>query len=326
MTRKLATQTLALQIVLVVLAGCSETQREDTGRVYPSPSPTVNTAPEPVPASSASVITSNARLTPDPNVDHAALGREAWEAGRPDEAAIHLGAAIELGTATDYDRYLLGLAQWKTGQLAEAEATLSDAAWAMDTFVRAPLNLARVRLELGDVKGARTAIDAALALDAELAQVHNVLGRVLLAEGDHQSAIEAFRRASELDPNDAWPLNNAGYALLIAGDSAAALGPLEAAVAKNDTHAVAWHNLALARERMDDDAGALAAARRAAELSGDNTPAAFTLARLETGIVPEATGTARLDDALPIQDDTTGALDQDIDASVEQTADVARIR
>lgn len=310
MKSKLATKTLVAQVALVLLAGCGDAEPTQSSRYVPAGTngvPSVAALNEAVPL--VKVETSGdatVAFVADPNVDHVALARAAFGQGLYADAILHFEAANELGTSSDHDRYLQGLAYWKAQRLAESERTLADAAWAMDDFARAPLNLARVRLELGDIEGARSAIDTARGIEPDLADVQNVLGRVLLAEGDIESAKEAFRRAGEASDAGGWPLNNLGYLHLIEGDAHSAIPALEAALERDATLVTAWHNLALARERTDDLAGAVIAARRAAELAGVGSVAEATLARL----VPLA----------PTESDTAIALSETVPSSPESEA------
>lgn len=202
----------------------------------------------------------------DDGIDHAAAGRQAWEAEEYATAADELGQAVARDQAESYDVYLLGLALWKEGRLEEAEGALEDACWKLENFPRAGVNLARVRLEKGDLEGARSAVEAALEIDEGFAPGQNVLGRILLLQGDRDGAFEAFRKAADLDPSDPWPLNNMGYARLVTGQGAEAVGELEQAVARDESIALIWSNLALAREQAGDLPGAVTAAETAAAL------------------------------------------------------------
>lgn len=279
--------TAALQILALIAAGCSmDDGTSDASKTEAARSPVATEERAlAVPASDAygpdasadgtltALETSPARQAPeaeaaavDDGIDHAAAGRQAWEAGDYATAAEQLAQAVARDQAESYDVYLLGLAMWKEGRLDEAEGVLEDACWKLEDFPRASVNLARVRVEKGDLEGARSAIDAALEIDENFAPARNVLGRILLLQGDRDGAFEAFRKAAELDPSNPWPLNNMGYAKLVTGQGAEAVSDLEQAVARNESIALFWSNLALAREQAGDLSGAAAAAEKAAAL------------------------------------------------------------
>jgi len=247
-----------LQVALVLLAGCSTSDAPGDGRAAAAPPARF----EPVPPASrpepAALPVPPAPRTP---------------AERTDEAADAAGAA------GPYDRYLLGLALWRSGDLEAAERMLERAATELESFARAPVNLARVRLALGDTKGAREAIDRALAIDPSFAPARNVEARVLLAEGRREAAERALRAALDLDERDPWPANNLGYLLLLSGRADEAVALLEEATRRDADLAVAWNNLALALERSGRLDRAARAARRAADLSSDERYRA-TAARL----------------------------------------------
>jgi tetratricopeptide (TPR) repeat protein len=215
-------------------------------------------------------------------------GRRAWEAGEYERAAEALTLAVDAGAGTAYEGYLCGLSLWKAGQPAEAEPYLVDASWKMPEFVRGPVNLARVRIELGQLAEAEEAIDTALAVDDAFGPAHNVRGRILLERGAVDEALEAFRRAAELDGDDPWPLNNAGYALLMRGEHAQAVEPLEQATGRSISQGVIWNNLALAREGAGDLPGAVEAAARAAELQREAGSYHATYERLAALVPAEA--------------------------------------
>jgi tetratricopeptide (TPR) repeat protein len=266
-------------------------------------------APDAEPEVVAETASDDARPAVDP-AEASRLGREAWQRGEYDEAVRALRVAIDDEGVAPYDVYLLGLALWRSGLASQAETYLVEATWQLGSFARAPLNLARVRLELDDVPGAREAVDTALAIDAELSEAHNVLGRVLLAQGDRDAAAEAFQRASELDPANPWPLNNLGYALLVSGGQDEAVAPLERAVEVDPSLAVAWHNLALAREQVGRLADAAEAAVRAGELAPEHPTYEATLARLGE-IAPGLPGSSR-DGGFAL-----ATLENDADASAQ---------
>ena len=86
-------------------------------------------------------------------------GVSSFENGDYDAAVSQLEVAVG-GRSTDpYAHYLLGLAQWKTGRLEEAARSLETSLSQDATRPRTWVNLARVRMELGDAKGALEAAD-----------------------------------------------------------------------------------------------------------------------------------------------------------------------
>ena len=83
-----------------------------------------------------------------------------------------------------------------------------------------------------------------------------------------------------MDPSNPWPLNNLGYAYLIAGDAELAAVELSQAVQIDPDFALAWHNLALAREKTGELDAASFAAKRAEDIDSESTTYRNTATRL----------------------------------------------
>merc|ERR1712007_409345 len=79
-------------------------------------------------------------------------------------------------------------------------------------------NLGSVLLEQGDLDGAASAFQAALAVDPRLVDAHTHLGQVLRDQGNANNAAIAFREALKLDPTQAAVHCDLGMALRMQGD------------------------------------------------------------------------------------------------------------
>ena len=326
---------IPVQIAALVAAGCSvgtdDEKVENETQLKPEVMRVANeTASEPL-AQSASFrlpeteTDSLQSLPVEDDKDHAREGRSAWEAGEPALAARELRIAVDRGEASDYEIYLLGLSLWKSGDLEESEAVLADATWRLDDFAKAPVNLARVRLALGETSSAEEAVRKAIEIDPDYGPAHNVLGRTLLARGLGDEAAAAFKRAAELSDADPWPHNNLGYLMLVEGRHGEAIEPLERALEIDEGLAVAWHNLALARERSGEAFAAASAAARAGSLASNETYAA-TAARLgslappTSGVAAAAAATERADSETPAETASDGENGSDEGDAVAETA------
>jgi tetratricopeptide (TPR) repeat protein len=113
----------------------------------------------------------------------------------------------------------------------------------------------------------------------------NALGIAASDAGRREQAIAAFRRALDSDPTNVPAHQNLGIAYLKADDAARARTELEAAVAANDGLATAWNALGVARARLGDADGALAAWKKAYE-----TQPSFLDALLNYGLLASRTG------------------------------------
>ena len=77
---------------------------------------------------------------------------------------------------------------------------LTDVAAIDERLARTWKNLAQLRLRLGDLPGARSAAERALALDEALSEGHAVRSIALRRAGDLGGAVQAAQLAIELDP------------------------------------------------------------------------------------------------------------------------------
>jgi Tfp pilus assembly protein PilF len=94
----------------------------------------------------------------------------------------------------------LGFAQFKLGNLAEAESNFKQALEMAPGFPLAQKHLAAVFQERGDHREALKQLDAAERLLPQDAEIQLMRGRSLLSLGDRVAAREAFERAWKLAP------------------------------------------------------------------------------------------------------------------------------
>ncbi len=153
---------------------------------------------------------------PDP-----ARARTAWQEGVSlFESGDYSGASAALQVAADgrpdepYVRYLLGLSLWKAGKNAEAEKAMLRAAELDEGSVKTRVNLARVRMDLGDAQGALDAADAGLGIDATSVDLLHQRGRALAALRRTDEALETLGKARAAEPGNGYVANTLGHTLL----------------------------------------------------------------------------------------------------------------
>lgn len=105
------------------------------------------------------------------------------------------------------------------------------------------LQQAALAQQQGRLDLALAACEAALALDPQLADLHNRRGLLLQALGQTVAAQAAYERAVALLPQHAGAFNNLGTLFTRQGRWTEAAQHFERAVALRPDHALAWHNL-----------------------------------------------------------------------------------
>ena len=234
----------------------------------------------------------------------------AYTAGRYPEAVDLFTGYTERKPENPWGFYMLGLASWKAGNLAQAGEAFDQALKLDPKHQKSLLNSARVLLELGQTDEALERVQAALDLDSASAEAWRVLGRAQVESGDAEEAVEAYRHAIALDEHDAWAMNNLGLVYIQQGRYSDALPPLARATQLKPGAPVFQNNLGQALERSGHPVSAQAAYQAA--LAADSTYAKASL-----GLERVA---ARGEDSTAAEIDLT-TLARDFETSVEQWRD-----
>jgi len=169
---------------------------------------------------------------------HDAVANLYLEAGRFDDAAVHLRESLALNPQSAPSHYNLGYALVMRGRRDEALAEFREA----------------------------------IRIDPAYAQAHNNLGAVLQALGRTAEALDHFRRAVTLRPDNFEARVNLARLLSSEGKAADAIAQFNEAVAlKNDDAAalsgLAWLRATAADESLRNATQAMALAERAAALT-----------------------------------------------------------
>ena len=113
------------------------------------------------------------------------------------------------------------------------------------------------RQRLGDLEGAREALQRALAEDVSMAAAHVALAQVALARGDTATVLRAWEIAVELRPQSPAMHGEHGNALRALGRHAEAVAAYERAIALEPWWANPWFNLAITLDGMGRGAEAV---------------------------------------------------------------------
>ena len=143
-------------------------------------------------------------------------GKEALDAGDASRATALLTQATTMDPAEPPYQFALGLALAKDGRLAEAEPQFLASA-TVDDLPETWLDLAAVRVRLGNTAGARDALTKSMRLGRQQSGVALGAGVVALELDDRDFAVGAFSQALTLSPSlagDPWWTEDPGRAAL----------------------------------------------------------------------------------------------------------------
>jgi Flp pilus assembly protein TadD len=204
---------------------------------------------------------------------------EAWDllaAGKRDQA-IHLLREITVRNPRDADaRLLLGSVLAEAGERAEAIAQLQEAVRLRPDSAEAHHALGEAFQGFGEKKAARTEFEKTVRLDPGFAPARVNLGALLVEAGEFEAAAAHLDRAIKLlgrTADAAYPHYLRAKVYAERNEMQPATTELNEAVSLRPDFAEAWSDLGQARKANLDEAGALAAFRRAVSLSLDDAVA-----------------------------------------------------
>jgi len=138
------------------------------------------------------------------------------------------------------------------GDLKAAEAAFLRVTQMEPEYTDGWVNVARARLQEGNMAGAEEMLRKALVLDPKLAKTHFFLGSVLKALGRYDDAIEHTRVAHALYPRDRVVTNQIGRLLFLKRQYKEAIAELEKVLAVDPEDLQAHYNLMLSYQGLGD--------------------------------------------------------------------------
>jgi tetratricopeptide (TPR) repeat protein len=299
---------LAFVVMVVLFVAHFQGAREEAAVTTPTrattetPATVAQAPAPPAPAAVQTTDTQEPEAVAEPEVPREVTYEEAEAAyldRRYDDAVTLFRAYTERKTENAWGHYMLGLSEWKSGDLDGAEAAFDRALELDPGHVKSLVNLSRVLLDDGRPVQAVDKIDAALELDPESADAYRLRGRALYQLGHRDDAIAAYRHAIRIDPTDAWSMNNLALVLIDEGRYQDALPPLARAVELRDDVAVFYNNLGMALECTGHFRDAVEAYASAVDIDSSYEKASLNFARAST--VLEEPGLEPVDLALLAQ-------------------------
>lgn len=233
-----------------------------------------------VPAAVAPVEAVPAGPTIDPDRDPLEAGVAAYAARDWEEAVAYLTIAAVDHPDRGYDRYMLGLALWKAGELDLAADEMAAAVDLSPGFAKARINLSRIQNDREEFEAALEAARGAIDVAPEQAAPHFLEARSLRNLGRRAEAIASVERALAIDPGHGYARNLYGLMLLESGHAEQAVESLRLAAEACPEVPFIRNNLGMALERSGLREEAIAEYRKAVDLDPSHGRAADNLARL----------------------------------------------
>jgi tetratricopeptide (TPR) repeat protein len=193
-----------------------------------------------------------------------------------DERASHppVQSLLDASVRERWNDYGIGLLL--QGDLKSAQAAF-EKVMAMDpAYADGPVNVARTRIQEGDVDAAIPLLEAALKLSPRLAKAHYFLGTALKTLGRYDEAIQHLAIAAEQYPRDRVVLNEIGRVHFYQRRFDEAIAAFKRALAVDPEDLDAHYNLMLAYQGAGDSANAERERTLYTRFKADETAQAIT--------------------------------------------------
>jgi len=145
--------------------------------------------------------------------------------------------------------YMLGLSEWKAGDLDASEEAFVAALEIKPDHVKSLINYSRVLLAQERPTEARTQVALALETSPENIDANRMYSRISHSEGQLEEAAIGYLNLLQLKSDDTWGLNNLGLIRIEQGRYEEALAPLAKAAQLDPQIACIQNNLGVALER-----------------------------------------------------------------------------
>jgi len=178
-----------------------------------------------------------------------AAAEKTFLSGQYEEAAAMFSQYTDQNQANAWGFYMLGLSEWKAGDLDGAEDAFLHALELKPDHQKSLVNYGRVLIAMDRNADARTQVEMALAANPGSTEAIRVMGRINHNLGLLDEAAASYGTVLELHPDDFWALNNLGLILIQQDKFEDALSPLAKASILRPDIACIQNNLGVALER-----------------------------------------------------------------------------
>jgi len=176
--------------------------------------------------------------------------------------------------------YMLGLSEWKAGDLDASEEAFIAALELKPDHVKSLVNYSRVLLALERPAAARDQVELALQSTPENVDANRMSSRISYHEGRLDEAADGYLKVLQIKADDVWSLNNLGLIRIEQERFAEALPPLAKAAQLTTQVACIQNNLGVALERTGHYGAAVQAFETALAIDGDYAKADESLDRV----------------------------------------------
>ncbi len=218
----------------------ADTTPVDNGNFLASAADSTGIVAEIVPVESETIVLENVTY---------AMAEQTYFDGDYAAAADLFDAYTADHAANAWGFFMLGLSEWKAGDLDASEEAFIGALDLKPDHIKSLINYGRVLLEAERYGEARAQVERALLIVPENIDANRTYSRICHNEGRLTEAADSYLKVLRLQEDDVWSLNNLGLIRIQQGLYADAVAPLAKAAQLNSGIACIQNNLGLALER-----------------------------------------------------------------------------
>ncbi len=215
-----------------------------------------------------------------PRIVTYAMAEKTYFDGNYSEAADLFDAYTADHSANAWGFFMLGLSEWKAGELDASEEAFIAALDIKPDHVKSLVNYSRVLIELERPAEARAQIELALQSAPENVDANRMYSRICHNEGLLDEASDGYLKVLQIKSDDIWSLNNLGLIRIEQERFDEAVAPLAKAARLNTEVACIQNNLGVALERTGHYTAAAAAFEMALAADGSYEKADASLDRV----------------------------------------------